>query len=111
MASSDAAKEQMLGALTVNQIRLHSDDPGVNGVLNPITNATAACTLGSASGNSRSVNPVSNIPVEAGSTVAWFSLWDGGTFKLAKDFTGQEVYTNAGVANVTSLSITLNDVA
>jgi hypothetical protein len=112
MATTVTTKNQMLGAITVDEIRLHSGDPGASGTANAISGATAACSYGAASGGSRDLSAaVTGIPVPAATTVSHFSLWAGSTLKAYKAFdSGSETYNNAGTANVTSAAFTVADV-
>ena len=112
MTTTVSTKNQMLDAISVTEIRLHSGDPGSAGTNNTISGANKSCSYAAASGGSRALaSSVTGIAVPGSTTVSHFSLWDGATLKAYKAFdSGAEVYNNAGQANVTQATFTVADV-
>lgn len=115
MGIATPSKDIMLDALSIDTIKLHSADPGADGTLNPVNGATAAVTYGNAANGERDLTAAVDVPIsDAGSVVAWFSVWNtSGTVLVAtKQFTGaSETYANAnGTARVTSAKLTVTDV-
>lgn len=112
MPTTTAGKNDLLSGLNVNEIRLHSGDPGAAGGLNAISGATGSVTYAAASNGEREIDsPVTGIPIPSATTVSWFSLWEmpAGTLKAYKQFDQSEVYNAAGTATVTSAKFTLAD--
>jgi hypothetical protein len=112
MAFTTTVKNDMLDAIPVGHMKLHSADPGATGVTAQITDAELDVTYAAATGSARSVESAFTIPVGAGGDVQFFSLWTtgGAVFLGSKAFATGETFTNAGSANITTATITLADV-
>lgn len=113
MPTTVDAKNTMLDALTLNTIKIHSEDPGVDGTSNQISGASKAATYGSASNAIKDITgTVSFTGLNAGTVVKYFSVWNSATFIASKIFpNGGETFNNPnGTFNVTSAALTVSDV-
>ena len=83
MSIVTAGKNEMLDALDLASLSLHTAFPGTTGA-NEVTGgsyARQAVTFGAASAGVRTLSSASAVPVPAGN-VAWAGLWSsGGTFQ------------------------------
>lgn len=87
---SEVAKNQMLDALTIDRVRLHSGDPGPSGTDNALGSLTAA-TFSAASGGIRELSSeVTLTGLGAGQGITHFSVWlnSGTVFKGSGEVTG-----------------------
>lgn len=86
MPLSDAASHSALDALTLSHVAAHTGYPGLSG-LNEASGGSYArqtITMASASGRQRASSTTPSIPIPAGATVQFLSLWtalSGGTFQ------------------------------
>ena len=103
--------DAMANAVNLDEVRVHSGDPGAAGVSSP-TLGTGALTLPVASSGDGVRSATVPVSVSAGDTVRWQSLWLGGVFKGKKDMGAaqEETYANYGTANVT-VTVDANNVA
>jgi len=97
---SVAAKNQMLGGITPNQLQLHNGDPGAAGTANRVGggNGEEAATFAAASNGERAL--ASNVDftgLAASQTVTWFSVWNtsGPTFLGKGQITSGDTAANA----------------
>lgn len=101
---SNAAKNTMLNAITVNQLSLHSGDPGPIGTAHELTGGDylrKACAYNTASGGERALSADVEFDVPALSTVAYVAKWNGVVF-MGSDAVTNEVYAGAGRYTVTA---------
>ena len=104
---------EALNGIAVDEIRLHSGDPGATGVANPISGATKPAVWATTSnGASRDLDAtVTAIAIPQGITVSWWSAWGGGVCKAYDAYTTPEVFANAGsTASVSQAQINLANV-
>ena len=98
---TDAALDEMLNALDVDYMTLHSGDPGATGVANVISDAPVACVLAASedntgTGRKRHINAdVAFTGAGVSATVAYFGLWKGATYKAGIARTSGDATTNA----------------
>ena len=102
-------------------VRIHSDDPGVNGTQNEISNANGVDRGEIAAGGwTRDVTTeeventapvVMGTASSVGGTASWYSLWDGANFMARRMFVapmniadGAEVTVAAGTIDLTPSS-------
>lgn len=83
MSITTTGKNEMLDALDIATLSLHTDFPGATGA-NEVTGgsyARVAVTFNAASGGVRALSSAASVDVPAGN-VAWAGLWSsGGTFR------------------------------
>lgn len=92
---TDAAKNTMLDALTIDGVRLHSGDPGASGTANQVGDLESA-TFAAASGGERALSSTVAFTGLTGSqTVTYFSAWNGATFVCSAAITGGDTTANA----------------
>lgn len=113
MPFNSVAKVQMLDALTVDRIFLHSGDPGSAGTDNQEGSLTAA-SFAAASGSSRVLaSAVDFTGLGALTSITWFSIWlnSGTVYKGKGQITSGDVAANsAGEYRLTtSTALTLSD--
>jgi hypothetical protein len=97
---SEAAKNQMLDALTVDRVSLHNGDPGAAGTSNEITGggyARQACSLNAASGGERALASDVAFTATALQAVTHVGFWlnSGTVFKGRAALAGDLAF-NAG---------------
>lgn len=107
---TESGKNQMLDALSIDQISLHSADPGATGT-NELAAGTAGYarkvpTLNAASGGARSLNAALAFDVSGGDAVSYVGFWQAGTFK-GSDIVTTENFGADGVYNLTASSLTI----
>jgi hypothetical protein len=104
MPFSLSAINEALNGISVNQIRLHSGDPGVNGTDNALGAGTSSASFLSSSGGQRVLG--ANVIVSglaAGQSVTWFSIWINSNFRGAFPITnGDLVASSAGEYTLTT---------
>ena len=102
---SEAAKNQMLDALTVDRIRLHSGDPGAAGANNQESGLEVAAFAAAAAGV-RALN--ANVDVTGltpSVAITWYSIWvaSGTVFKGRGQITSGDLAANtAGEYSLTT---------
>lgn len=111
MAFSTTALNEMLDALTVDRVKLHSGDPGSSGTSNAVS-SLAAATFSAASGGSRALaSQVDFTGLTANVGVTWFSVWlnSGTVFKGRGQITSGDVAANSAgeYSLTTSTALTL----
>lgn len=94
---------------TIDTVKLHSAEPNASGVGFEISGATGAITYGTAAASSVDISSSVDVPVSAGDSVQWYSLWSGAVFRGKKAFTTGDTFSNNGFARITSLAITMSD--
>lgn len=88
MYYTESAKHTMLNALTINKLRLHTGNPGVDGTSNIYTGglyADQTATFALAVDGKRSLSAAVvflGVPTEA---VSWVSFWTSTTFRGAAE--------------------------
>ena len=114
---SEAAKNDMLDAITIDKLSLHSADPGVNGTANELSGgdpayARKAAVYNAASGGERTLQADVVFDVPSGATVAYVVKWQSGSPDIYRgvDSVTNEVYAAQGTytvkAGVSKLVIT-----
>lgn len=108
------AKNAMLDSLTLDGVRLHSGDPGVNGTANALGSGVSAATFAAASSGARALS--SNVAVTglaANQSVTHFSVWSGATFRGSSSIASGDVQANAAGEYTlnTGTSVQLSDPA
>lgn len=84
------AKNTMLGALTVNRLKLHTGNPGADGTANEYSGGGyvyQSATFGTAADGKRTLSSAvafSGTPLDE---VSWVSFWSTVTFRGAKEIT------------------------
>lgn len=104
---------EALNGIAVDEIRLHSGDPGATGANNAIAGAAKSATWATASnGASRDLTAtVTAIAIPQGTTVSYWSAWGGGVCKAYDAYTTPEAFANAGsTASVSQAQINLANV-
>src|SRR5690606_4105619 len=105
MTNTTAAVNQAADAVIIDEIHLHSGDPGASGTDNLMAGTESAIVLGAASGGVRSMAAPLEIDVPA-STVSHYSLWGDDTLKNYDAFPTPETYAAPGVARITTATYT-----
>jgi hypothetical protein len=112
---STGAKNEMLDALTLDRVQLHSGAPGSAGTSNQL-GTKVACTFAAASGSARALSAQVNFTgLTADQSVTHFSVWDnnGGSpvFKGSGTISSGDVTANAAGAYslTTGCSVAIND--
>lgn len=99
---SEAAKNEMLGALDPSEVRLHDGDPGDQGDDNRVggSNGVEDASFSSAAGGERTLSSqVDFTGLDGGQTVTWFSVWDSSGVFLGKgEITSGDTAANAAGA-------------
>lgn len=101
MGASAGARDEMLDAVTLDRVRLHSGDPGAAGTSNTIAAfGLTAATFGAASSQERTLSSDVNFSGgSAGQSVTYYSVWDnnGGSpvYKWSAQITSGDVAANA----------------
>lgn len=105
------AKNTMINAITVNQLRLHSADPGAASD-NEIAGTATACSYTAAANGSRALSATVNVTSsEASDTdAAWFTLWNGATRQGKFQLDSVKTLTPGIAATITALPINALDV-
>lgn len=85
MSLPTVTRNQLINALSVTQLSLHSAYPGVTGT-GELSGGTPAyvrkaVTVSTATGGIRPIASSVTFDVAAGTTVRWVGAWDGATFK------------------------------
>jgi hypothetical protein len=104
MAFSTTAKNSMLGAITPDQMQLHSGDPGAAGTSNAVGSKTA-CSFAAASSGSRALSAQVNFTgLGASQAVSYFSVWgsSGTVFLGSGTLTGDSAANASGEYSVTT---------
>jgi hypothetical protein len=108
------AKNEMLDALTLDRIRLHSGAPGSAGTDNALGAGLSAATFAAASSSSRALS--SNVTVtglSANQSVTHFSVWtnSGSVFRGSGTISSGDVTANAAGEYIltTGTTVSLTD--
>lgn len=102
---SEAAKNEMLDGLTVDEVQLHDGDPGAAGTANRVggLNGEEAATFAAASGGERALaTQVDFTGLDANQPVTWFSAWGVGEFKGKGSLSGDTEANAAGEISLTT---------
>jgi hypothetical protein len=97
-----AAKNEMLDALTVNLLSLHTGDPGAAGANNEVTGggyARQAATFNAASGGARALNADVPFTGPADEDVLFIGFWEDGSpdvFIGSAAVSGDQAFNAAG---------------
>ena len=102
---TELAKNEGLDGIVVDNVQLHSGDPGVSGTNNVVASTMTAISLAAASGAVRAMASPLDIPVPA-TTVSHYSLWGNSGLKSTKAFTTPETYNAPGNARITTAVLT-----
>lgn len=108
-----AALNQAVDAITVTQMSLHSGAPTDAGTANEISGGSYArqnVAFGAAANGVRTITAPAVFSVAAGTTVAYYVIWDGAVVKDVGQFLQQEVFGNAGTYTVTTATLTASAV-
>ena len=110
---SESALNEAANGMTLNTIKLHNGDVGVNGTSNQIAGASAPATYGVAANGERDLSESVEVNVPADSVVSHYSVWDGTTFKYGNVLdSNPETFSNAGIAVIASAQVSfVNEVA
>lgn len=102
---STAAKNTMLDACTVNQMSLHTGDPGAAGAANEVSGggySRQACSFGAAAAGVRTLTAQVDFAGPASSAATWIGLWQTGVFKGADLLAGDAAFNASGEFHVTT---------
>lgn len=113
---STAAKNDMLDALTCDEIQLHDGDPGAAGTSNRVggANGVAAAVFAAADSGERDLNAdVDFTGLGDGTSITWASVWESGVqFQGKMQLAGDLASNSEGEFTVTTASkLDLNDPA
>jgi hypothetical protein len=113
---SAAAKDDMLDALTCDEIQLHDGDPGAAGTANRVgdTDGVETAVFAAASSGSRALNADVDFTNMGDSTgITWISVWESGVqFQGKAQLTGDLASNSSGEFTVTTAtSLDLDDPA
>jgi hypothetical protein len=108
-----AAKNTMLGALTVDRVQLHSGAPGAAGTDNVIATTLVAATFAAADGGERDLSTdVDYTGLTPLQTITYVSFWsyNGGdpVFHGSSAITGDQAANAAGAFTLTAAGTTLS---
>lgn len=109
MTMFDAAKNEAANAITVDQVSLHSGDPGT-GTANELPTgvyARKAISFAAAVAGVRNQTADVLVDVPAGSSVSHWVLWGGGVAKKKGAFAQTETYAGQGQHRVKTGNITI----
>ena len=104
-----AAKNALLDSLGINQVSLHTADPGETGA-NEVTGGTyakKAITMDPAALGNLNSQTVPVLDVPAGTTITHVGFWAGATFKVGVAITA-ETFASAGTYTLSDADIDLN---
>ena len=108
-----AAKHEMLDALDVDRIQLHTGDPGADGTANVISDTMQAAAWDSAATGKRALTePVEYTGLTPSQAVTWVSVWKAGepnVFKGKGEGSGDLAANAEGELNVTQCDLIIND--
>ena len=106
---SNAAKNAMLNAVTVNQMSLHTGDPGASGTANEVTGGTTpyarqTCVFGAAAAGVRTLTTQVDFTGPSGGAATWIGLWNtsGSVFQGADQLAGDATFNASGEFHVTT---------
>ena len=102
---TDIAKNEGLDGILIDTIKLHSADPGPDGLANLIAGTETAIVLDAAVGGVRSMAAPLDISVPAGA-VSHYTLFSGTVLKSSDAFAVAETYAAPGTANITTATLT-----
>lgn len=106
---SDDAKNQMLDALSPDEIQLHSGDPGESGTDNVVGSPDSA-TFDPADGGRRDLSaPVEFSGLPPSTSVSWVSVWGGSTFLAKAEIQGTATTTGGGTFTIRELTLRLGN--
>ena len=114
---STTAKNDMLDALTCDEIQLHDGDPGAAGTANRVgdTDGVEAAVFAAASSGSRALNAqVDFSNLSALQSITWISVWESGVqFQGKAQITSGDVAANAAGewSATTATALNLDDPA
>lgn len=113
---STAAKNDMLDALTCDEIQLHDGDPGAAGTSNRVgdANGVASATFAAAASSSRALSSdVDFTSMGDGTSITWISVWESGVqFQGKAQLSGDTASNSSGEFTVTtSTTLDLDDPA
>lgn len=109
MTMFDAAKNEAANAIAVDELSLHSGDPGT-GAANELPAGVYArkpIAFGAAVAGVRSQTADVLVDVPAGATVSHYVLWGGGVAKKKGAFAAAESYAAQGQHKVKTGNITI----
>ncbi len=117
MGLSNAALNIAAGALTaaIDNVRLHTGDPGAAGTSNVATSAVRPVTWGAASGSGDAANSadINFTGGTASGPATHVSLWDGtpgsgGVFMGSKALSGDQTFNAAGEYTIAAGQLSLD---
>lgn len=105
---STDAKNEMLDALTCDEIQLHDGDPGAAGTANRVgaANGIEAAVFAAASSGARALNADVDFTGMGDSTsITWISVWESGVqFQGKAQLSGDAASNSSGEFTVTTES-------
>lgn len=111
MPFAESAKNAMLDSLVIDRIRLHSGDPGADGLSNALGAGLSPATFNAAAAGSRALDADVDVTgLSAGQSVTHFSVWTnaGTVFRGSGAIGSGDVVANASGEYSLEAGTTLN---